>query len=321
MKEVLHIMYQIAGNPFSLPKTANVPPPTQMDKFLNHDQSVVPNYELVPTVLVDIEKNFGLVVGQDVMYFPPDKDYHGGITGVRQPAYLLIKNNSQNGQITASTNKFIITQWQETHTERVQILETFHSSTINWFDERTKTYAFAGVFLEGERSIPLLTKDSEEVKHTYLWGQSFRKLWDEKLRGTKLVENNEICIMTIMNNVLYGYPFALVLNSNSAMDNSIQFQFQFICVKHLILGNKLDESYSPIQNQNRLFQTTDPGLLQVYINARKELEKLSTATPPDYYAISQSERKLQQALDNLMAGSATGEDFTSSWLDLLKVDV
>lgn len=289
-------------NPIIIPlEEATVSSANQRD-LLARDSAAVANYELAPTILIDTETNLGLILSEQALYFPLDKDYHGGICSVNQPAYLMVKQNGENGAIKAATNKFIITQWQETHSERVQILETFHSSTVNWFDEKTKVYGFGGVLLAGERTVPLLDKEADEVRHTYLWGQSFRKLWEEQLRGTKLVENNEICILTLMNNVLYGYPMGLTLNTNSLNENSVQFQFQFICTRHMILGSKLDESYDPDDNKSRLNKHTNATVLERYLRARQKLEDLinSGATAS---AIERQEARVRGLAQDLQTGT------------------
>ncbi|MGV8131146.1 MAG: hypothetical protein ACP5N7_03550 [Candidatus Pacearchaeota archaeon] len=316
----MSIERQIPGNPVSVPPRPNLYATNEYVDFLNQDSEAVTRMELQTVVLQDIERNVGLVVGHNnQLFFPTDKDYHGGISAVKQPAYILIKkNNGYSDEIVAATNKFFITQWQETHMEKVQVIETFHSSTINWFDEKTKSYSVGGVLLDGERTISLLDSDVEDVKHTYLWGQSFRKLWDTRLRGTKLEENQEICMLTILNNVLYGYPIALSLTTNANIEHTIQFQFQFLCTRHIILGNKLSESYDPATNQRRMWQNVNTNLLQNFINMRNKLEEVSNAQPVDYTAIDNAQKSYNAAYNDLLSGTATGEDNTSSWLQFFK---
>ena len=121
---------------------------------------------------------------------------------------------------------------------------------------------------------------------------------------------------------MYGYPFSLTLNSSATNDNSIQFQFQFICVRHLVqpnLQNKLKQLYDPKSNQKRLMSDPDNGLAQAYFNARMELEDASNKVPPNTSEIEAAEKKYRQALESLTSGQTVGEDISSGWLQLFKV--
>lgn len=260
--------------PFSISSETEVPPVSGMLAILDGDANAESRYELLPTIITDLEASLQLELNESSLYFPPQKDYDGNISEIQEPGYLLIKN-IDTGNIVAATNKFLVTDWQETRMEKLQVIETFHSSTLNWFDEKTKNYAFAGVLLEAERAIPLLSLDTDNVKHTYLWSQSFRKLWSEYLRGTKLVENNNICVISLMNNIMFGYPHSINFTTNANRPNLVNFQFQFICAKQHIVGEKLYENYSPDTFNLQKYLQNNPELYDMYLSARVDLETAS----------------------------------------------
>lgn len=203
-----------------------------------------------------------------------NKYYVGGIDFIEQPAFLIIQKIA-DGQIVAATNKFLLQAMQENRTERVQILETFGAPSILWFDEKTKVYNFAGVLLEAQRQEPIvkLTSSREDIiypwdePYSYLWGQSFRQLWDQELRGTKLTENKNQCLLTLMNSILIGYPVTLSLQSNAASPATVNFQFSYICTRHISLDEKAVRLFDPNtyaaigfpENQNKILSDYAAG--------------------------------------------------------------
>lgn len=227
-----------------IPKNVDIPSDADMTTFLNSPSQV--DLSLQPVVLSNI-------IIKDVIHtdskgnsliFSADKEYSGNVLPVNQPAYLLV-TNQETGRVVAATNKFMLTQWQETRIEKVQIMETFDSSTLSWFDEKTKTYSFGGFLLEAEKNQTLAELEEGDESYVYLWAQSFRSLWNEKLRGTILVKEGNIATLTVMNNVLIGYPFALNITTTADNPNMTQFGFQFICTKHIQLNKKIKDLYDP----------------------------------------------------------------------------
>lgn len=252
-----------------VPRETQIPTTTELVDLVNGDSETVDKYTLLPSIIQDLEAGISLSNDESAMYFPENKDYDGGMYSVKQPAFLLIRNKD-SGDIKAATNKFLITQWQETRVEKLQVLETFNSSILNFFDEKTRAYVFAGVLLEGERTTPLLEREVSEVKHTYLWSQSFRKLWDDHLRGTKLVESNNIAIISMVNNVMFGYPVSLSLNTSAQNPDTVTFQMQFICTSQTVLGERLEENYSIDTFSLQPFLNQNPTLKELYLAARRE---------------------------------------------------
>jgi len=269
------------GN-INIPPQTETPSPEDMEDFI--DNIKTETYRLQPTVVRDLEHNITYSIDADtVIKLNTSKEYIGGISSIEQPAYLLVKNMETDNTV-AATNKFILTQWRESHIEKVQILETFKSSTLLWFGERTKTYAFAGHLIEARNTLPLLTyhhnnefvdleANAKDNDHIYLWGQSLRILWEKHLRGTKLVEGSNICVLTLMNNILYGYPFSLTLNSDASNPNVITFQFQFLCTKHITLNNKAQKLFETSQYKDRGEISTNVKRALNAINLQKAVVK------------------------------------------------
>ncbi len=285
----------ISTQAIDLPTEIGIPEISEAQGFLNADADSIEKFQLMPMIVTDLEAGLALSVDESSLYFPSDKDYDGGTKSVDGPAFLLIKNKN-TGNLVAATNKFLITNWQETRVERLQVLETFHSSTLNWFDEKTRNYSFNGILLEAERAIPLLTKDVDEVAHTYLWSQSFRKLWDDHLRGSKLVEAQNICVLSMMNNVMFGYPHAIAFSTSAQNTDVVAFQFQFICTKQNTLGSKLSHNYSP-DTFNYLQQLDDnPALYEQYLSTRIDLDNAVT----NNLGIAEARQRWETAANNII---------------------
>jgi hypothetical protein len=135
--------------------------------------------------------------------------------------YILEKDSS----IKYVTNDFYLSGVQFAMKERVQILEAFEGVNINFFDESTKVYTFSGVVLEQE---------SSDINRPYKYFQqsSLIKMYNDVLRGTKLVERGAIGVLKVKNHLIYGYPFQFQSQMNSNIDKVANFVLGWIVIDH-----------------------------------------------------------------------------------------
>ena len=155
----------------------------------------------------------------------------------RSPAIMYVAN-ATTGALEAMTNKFYLTSVQETREEKAQIMETFGSSVAFFYGEKTKIYSFSGHLLETKSSVP-------KLEHKYLWTSSFLKLWDEKLRATRLAESGSKAILTFQNNSVYGYPLNLQIMRGADQPVSTQFSFSMLVTTHKLMeNNKIADLYT-----------------------------------------------------------------------------
>ena len=155
----------------------------------------------------------------------------------RSPAIMYVAN-ATTGALEAMTNKFYLTSVQETREEKAQIMETFGSAVAFFYGEKTKIYSFSGHMLETKSSV-------KKLEHKYLWTSSFLKLWDEKLRATRLAESGSKAILTFQNNSVYGYPLNLQIMRGADQPVSTQFSFSMLVTTHKLMeNNKIDDLYT-----------------------------------------------------------------------------
>jgi len=135
------------------------------------------------------------------------------------------------GETTALSNKFFLQSISEVLQEKTQILESFGEPLILFFDERTKVHTFRGTFLDAAKGGPSGSRD--EV--SYNWAAAFRMFYNEKLRGTKLADNNEIAFLTVNDQIYIGYPTSLSMSTDSNAPLTSAFSMTWIIVKQLLL--------------------------------------------------------------------------------------
>ena len=154
-----------------------------------------------------------------------------------EPAVIMVVGE-ESGEVRYITNKFFLTGLQEAKTEKVQILETFGEPHVSFFGERAKTYQGTGFLLEAKSSNFI-------YPNKYRWASGFQQFYDKVLRGSQLVKNNNIAILDVGNNMIYGYFLNLVMSTNSGDGYKRQFSFNFLVSDHrLRLANELDIFYS-----------------------------------------------------------------------------
>ena len=161
--------------------------------------------------------------------YAKNKPQLSGITIKNAPANLIVvgyKNTEFTGKTFYASNKFFLQNITEVNQEKLQVLETFGDPILLFFNNRTKVYSFTGTFLDANDG----TNGVE-----YMWADAFKLFYDENLRGTRLVDNEQIAIMSVNNQMYIGYPTALNINTNANNPLIAGFSMTFIVVDHYIL--------------------------------------------------------------------------------------
>lgn len=109
--------------------------------------------------------------------------------------------------------QFIVMQSSVAHQERMQIVETNRDYQALFFGKKTEVLQVAGVLKN--------TLDNP-------WTMNMIFLWDELMRGTKLVENGYICQLFIDGELFEGYPFNFNRSKSAGSDNITNFNFSFL---------------------------------------------------------------------------------------------
>jgi hypothetical protein len=128
---------------------------------------------------------------------------------------VLMVYSKDPGEVTHRSNKFFLHSLNFTYKEKAQLNETFDSPAISFFGDSIRIYNFAGT------AIDYASESGRAWEHFHQ--SSLIKMYDDILRGTKLVQNNSIAIMKIMNHTIWGYPLNFRGGYNAAQDKVASF--------------------------------------------------------------------------------------------------
>lgn len=122
-------------------------------------------------------------------------------------------------------SKFFLESYQEGHTERSQIVETFGEAYAFFFGERPPIYTFGGTLLN--------TKDIN-------WKEDFMFYYDNFLRGTKAVELKARVILTYNLSQIEGYIMGVSTQAQAANDKGVGLSFQMLVTKRRTMSLSVD---------------------------------------------------------------------------------
>jgi len=150
------------------------------------------------------------------------------------PAFITIIPDSKHfakdgiaGNFSEPFTKFLLNSYEERHNEKLQIFETFGNPAIFFFDKKVTVYSFSGYFID--------SKHKNSHNHTEgSWAESFKIMWEDNLRGTKLIENNSIALVSFNGNAIWGYPSNLTINNSAAAPFLAGFSFNMVVTQHKI---------------------------------------------------------------------------------------
>lgn len=169
-------------------------------------------------------------------YISLDAAFHDGSDAPNNISFMrIISNDGLNTQIFPSTGnwlqpgitetkfkQFILSSVGEASQERMQIVETSQEFQILFYGKKPEILNISGI-LKNTRMNP--------------WSANMVFLWNEFMRGTKLVESGNILQIYIDGDIYNGYPFGFTRSKISGQDFLVSFSFSFI-IKDRIQTNK-----------------------------------------------------------------------------------
>jgi len=159
-----------------------------------------------------------------------------------------------NGDAIRSTNKFFLQGFSFNTREKTQVVETFEGSSLSFFGEAVKMYSFQGVAVDHGASGIVGGASGASGFHL----SALVKLYNDEMRATKLVNNNNIAVMTIMNHTIKGYPVNFSTGYSSAQDKIGTFSMQWVVTDHslslqgVVTEGNLEELTKPLANSEAL---------------------------------------------------------------------
>lgn len=131
-------------------------------------------------------------------------------------ATILVVDNDDRSNIKHITNKFVLGSMSIQRQEKAQLVETLGTSSVSFFGDSVKVYTFSGQAVD----YPSGTSTPHESMHQ----SSLLRLYDNHLRGTKLVKTNKIGVLKVMNHLIYGYPMNLNSQYQAGQDKIASFR-------------------------------------------------------------------------------------------------
>lgn len=188
--------------------------------------------------------------------------------------FVIKRQKPQNvWSYTHRTNKFFLTRLVMSSKEKVQVLDTFGSATISFFGESIKVYELSGVTIESPSSqddytltttveqrgrirtnVRTLDETSGEEGYTYnsqgilsrtavgaFWQSSLIHMYNNVLRGTQLVKNDSMALLTVGTHFIYGYPLNMVSDYTSQAEGIASFSMSWLVLDHILSYEELDQ--------------------------------------------------------------------------------
>ena len=122
-------------------------------------------------------------------------------------------------------SKFFLEGVQESHSEKVQIVETFNDFYAFFYGEKPPVYTFSGHLLN--------------LKN-YNWMNEFMYYYQNFWRGTKAVEQGARVFLTYNYQQIQGYVLGISTNVNAVTDKAAPFSLQVLVTKRLIFTGTED---------------------------------------------------------------------------------
>lgn len=179
--------------------------------------------------------------------------------------YVIERHVASNTwSIKYKTNKFFLTGLSMALKEKVQIIETFGSAVVSFFGNSVKIYEFSGMTLETSSVQPFndfvifpstragsnvntavagLEEDiynpeeqtiSSNNSSGAFWQSSLIHMYENVLRGTQLVKNNSIALLTVGTHYIYGYPLNFASVYDSQLDKMAKFVMSWVVLDHVM---------------------------------------------------------------------------------------
>lgn len=170
--------------------------------------------------------------------FKRQKGFPSSLKEFEQSPAILYVISRKTKFVQYMTNKFFLTDIQESKQELAQVIETFGGdSSLFFFGEKTKIYKFGGQLFETGNAY---TKTPQK----YLWASSLHDLYEKHARATQCAQAGNEILLSFKNAHLFGYITNLNIAHSSQNNNLASFSFTMIVREHKLLNEDIDELYS-----------------------------------------------------------------------------
>lgn len=188
---------------------------------------------------------------------------------------IVSTNPRTRGALSHMTNKFYLSNMQVPYQEKAQVLETFGASAVSFLGQRATVYSFSGLAIDWP--------SGGDFPYTTMQGSSLIKLYQEHLRGTRLVKTDRIAVMRVMNHLIYGYPLSLQTGINAGSDKTQSFSMSWVVTDHSLAmpgvfnEEDLEKNYLPGYNNPEHAELLQ--LIDKFLEKYRELMIITISLP------------------------------------------
>lgn len=140
---------------------------------------------------------------------------------------------STEGKDFFATDKFLLTSVVMQQSERYQIVETFRRHLIYFMDEAPRVYQYSGVLYNAVHVSP-----GEGIGSDTNWRDRFLRNYEERLRGTKCVQNRVRVFIDYDELLVVGYMLNSMISQVSDNPNAVNFSFTLFVTSIRVRGGE-----------------------------------------------------------------------------------
>jgi len=201
-------------------------PPTVSDKnntINNTNSNIIETNLTVVTVANsnDIEDRIISEISTDTRGDPLNRERSTGIIIKPEKRATLSLFSVSGKPRKESIREFFLTGVREDTSEKFQIVQTFGTDYIFFFNRKPLIYTINGIFYN--------TEDKQ-------WRNKFKNNYDSLFRGTQLVKGRNKLVFTYDDVVRHGYLLNLSYTTESSNPNAVPFTFSMFVIKESKIG-------------------------------------------------------------------------------------
>lgn len=236
-------------------------------------------------------------------------DYNGVLASIKlvDPKKVKTKDSGSQdrAQLIPEYSKFFLESVQESHQEKVQIVETFNDFYAFFYGEKPPIYNFSGHLLNLQN---------------YNWMNEFIYYYQNFWRGTKSVELGARIFLTYNYQQIQGYVLNVSTNINALTDKAVPFNMQVLVTKRLIFNGQDSDGVirdNLLPNKSPLIETQASTFLSAL--AKRTLSGERPASGLDIISDSNAERGINTVKNKAQSSPkdkfAGGNEKEEAWFD------
>lgn len=159
------------------------------------------------------------------------------------------------------TNNFFLVGINYQKQEKSQINETLGTPSISFFGKTVEVYQFQLQFLEASTLEDTGVMGSVAGGTSARWASAFKQYYENHLRGSQLVKNNQKALLKVDEHLIYGYPLNFSIARQANADNLVSGSMTFVVTDYQFIGStaqsQAEESLEAQYSTEQLFRRSN----------------------------------------------------------------